>query len=83
MDIEALAKLAGLKLSNGSYWTNVSGTTADLHKFCDVVKADAVKAARDSAALVWELEHGFDKHGVAEWLRSNVELSGRRLRRSA
>lgn len=39
MDIETLAKEAGLKLSNGSYWTNVSGTTADLHKFCDLVEA--------------------------------------------
>lgn len=32
---------------------------------------EATKAEREACAKRWEESHGFDKHGVAEWLRSN------------
>lgn len=32
-------------------------------------------AERIEIAEAWEQKHGYDKHGVAEWLRSNVKLS--------
>jgi hypothetical protein len=63
----------------------------DMHLYVDTNKEDADKwlsqfkpgyawleplVSVEMLATQWETTHGFDKHGVAEWLRSNVELSG-------
>jgi len=59
----------------------------DMHLYVDTFKEDADKwlsqfkhgyawieplVSANALAEQWEAMHGFDKYGVAEWLRSNV-----------
>jgi len=63
----------------------------DGHLYIDSFKEDADKwlsqfkagyawleplVSVEALAKQWEDAHGFDKHGVAAWLRSNAELTG-------
>jgi hypothetical protein len=47
MNIEKLAKEAGLVLTNGSYWKNVKGTDGNLQRFAELVaEAEKERIAR-------------------------------------
>lgn len=42
----------------------------------DEIWEAAAMAEREAKAAAWEMAHGFDKHGVAIWLRANEPNGG-------
>lgn len=82
MDIIELAKQAGL-VRNGDFgmkrWEcprSDSISDQDLKKFAALVEAAARADERDFIATKWENLYGYDKQGVAEFIRKRANTQG-------
>ena len=54
--------------------THIAGATIGACPDCvDIALKEARREERERMAFVWEALHGYDKHGLAKWLRALSE----------
>ena len=72
MNIIELAKQAGLQTDSAGVWVDDGYINDQLEAFAELVRADE----REFIAEKWEKWYGYDKHGVAEFIRKRANTQG-------